>query len=189
VPRPPRFNVADGIYHVTARGNRLQAICLEDADYRLFLRLVGRVAGRQAWHCLAFCLITNHYHLVLRTPNADLSVGMHRLNSEYAHWFNERHGLVGHVFQKRFHAVLVESDRHLLELSRYLALNPVRAGLCSDPRAWRWSSYGALLGGPSLLACLAVEEALGHFGRNSEEARRAFERFVDDGLPEAPLAA
>jgi putative transposase len=189
VPRPPRVNVANGIYHVTARGNRLQAIYLEEADYRLFLRLVEKVVGRQEWRCLAFCLMTNHYHLVLRTPNADLSVGMHRLNGEYARWFNDRHGLVGHVFQKRFHAVLVESDGHLLELFRYLSLNPVRAGLCTDPRAWRWSSYRALLGARSPLACLAVEEALGYFGREAEQARRAFERFVGDGLPGAPLAA
>lgn len=189
MPRPPRVNVANGVYHVTARGNRKQPICLEDDDYRLILRLLDNVAGRQRWHCLAYCLMTNHYHLVLRTPNADLSVGMHRLNSAYAHWFNERHGFAGHVFQKRFHAVLVESDSHLLELSCYLALNPVRAGLCSDPRAWRWSSYNAMLGAPKAVACLAVEEALSYFAREPEQARKAFERFVGDRVAHAPLGA
>jgi putative transposase len=181
--------IANGIYHVTARGNRLQPIYLDDDDQRLFLALVGKVARRHEWPCLAFCLMTNHYHLILRTPNADLSVGMHQLNGKYARWFNERHGLQGHVFEKRFGAVLVEGDGHLLEVFRYLFLNPVRAGLCSEPRAWQWSSYNAMLGGRGPLACLAVEEALGYFGRDVGRARRAFECFVADGLSDAPLAA
>ncbi len=179
----------NGVYHVTARGNRKQPIFLGDDDFGVFLALLDTVARRQGWRCEAFCLMTNHYHLVLRTPNADLSRGMHRLNSNYAHWFNDRHGVAGHVFEKRFHSVLVESDWHFLELCRYLALNPVRAGVCVDPGAWPWSSYNAMLGAPPPAACLAVEEVLGYFGREPGRARSVFQRFVADGLGQAPRVA
>ncbi|MGH3112167.1 MAG: transposase [Gaiellaceae bacterium] len=183
MPRPPRINVANGVYHVTARGNRKQPIYYEDGDFGLFLRLLDNVAARQGWRCDAFCLMTNPYHLVLRTPNPDLSSGMHRLNSAYAHWFNDLHGFDGHVFEKRFRAVPVESDWHMLELSRYVPLNPVRAGLCGDPAAWRWSSYNAMLGAGRPVRCLAVEDVLCYFGREPERAREAFRRFVGEGQP------
>ena len=189
MPRPPRISIANGIYHVTARGNRLQPIYLDDEDDRLFLGLLDKVAARHEWHCLSFCLMTNHYHLALRTPNANLSIGMQWLNGEYARWFNERRGFKGHVFEKRFGGVLVETDAHLLEVFRYLALNPVRAGLCAEPHEWRWSSYKAMLGARRELACLAVDEALGYFGPEAERARTAFERLVEDGLHLATLAA
>lgn len=125
--------------------------------------------------------MSNHYHFVVATPDADLSAGMQTLNGEYAHYFNLVHRAVGHLFQGRFLAVLVESDPHLAELSRYLALNPVRAGLAATARGWRWSSYPAIAEGRSSPAFVDVQRILGLFGRDPERARRSFVRFVEDG--------
>lgn len=180
VPRPLRPNAPGCIYHVTARGNRRQPIFLEDGDRHRFLGLLEEVARRYGWSCHAYCLMPNHYHLVLETVNADLSVGMHRLNSTYAHWFNARHALDGHVFQARFHSVLVESEWHLLELSRYVVLNPVRAGLCASPASWPWSSYQSILGQAQPAPFLAVQRVLGYFGSDPQSAQGGFRRFVRD---------
>jgi putative transposase len=139
--RPLRTQVAGGTYHVTARGNRRQPIFHDESDRQLFLALFKRVAERRAWHTLAYCLMTNHFHLVIETPVANLSLGMHRLNFTYAQYFNARHSVDGHLFDGRFHSVLVESESQLLELLRYVAFNPVRAGLCARPSEWRWSSF------------------------------------------------
>ena len=126
MPRPPRSFLPGGLYHVFARGNRKQSIFLADGDRSLFLDLLRKVKSRHAWEIHGYCLMNTHYHLLVETPAADLSVGMQRLNGEYAQWFNRGYGFVGHLFQGRFQAVLVESDGHLLELSRYLALKAFR---------------------------------------------------------------
>jgi REP element-mobilizing transposase RayT len=181
VPRRPRSIVPNGIYHVTSRGNRQQPIFLEGRDYRFFLGLLGIVCSRRGWGCRGYCLMSNHYHVVVETPDADLSAGMQALNGEYAHYFNVVHGTVGHLFQARFHAVLVESDPHLAELSRYLALNPVRAGLARAARDWRWSTYPAIAEDRSSPAFVDVRAILGLFGRDRERARASFVRFVEDG--------
>ena len=184
IPRLPRLQAVDAIYHVTARGNRRQQIFFDDADHERFLSVTADVMGSRRWACHSCCLMPNHYHFVLTTPEGDISEGMQRLNGEYAQWFNRRHGLDGHLFQGRFHSVVVESTWHLLELSRYLVLNPVRAGRCRHPAEWRWSSYlaaTALERGPSFLA---VDWLLEQFGSDASRAREAFRAFVDD----APLA-
>lgn len=178
--RPPRLQIAGGIYHLTARGNRRQPIFLDDDDRRKFLEIVGIVVEKRGWHCHAYCLMPNHYHLLVKTPTPDLSAGMQHLNSRYAEWFNWRHELGGHLFQGRFHSVLVESDWHLLELARYLVLNPVRAQLCTEPAEWPWSSYGSALGIVEQPAFLALEWLLGRFGSEPQPARAAFARFVAD---------
>jgi putative transposase len=116
--RSRRRLIAGGIYHVTCRGNRKEPIFLSDGDRILFLALVKKVTARRRWLIHSYCLMQNHYHLLLETPEADLSAGMQTINGEYAQWFNRDYGFVGHVFQGRFHAVLVESDWHLLELTR-----------------------------------------------------------------------
>jgi putative transposase len=125
----------------------------------------------------------NHYHLVLETPNADLPEGMQLLNGEYAQCFNRFHGYDGHVFRGRYYAVLIESDWHLAELSRYLALNPVRAGLTRSARQWQWSSYQAIAEGTAAPPFLTVEPVLAFFGHNLEGARTAFVDFVEGTLP------
>jgi REP element-mobilizing transposase RayT len=186
--RPCRLNVAGAMYHVTARGNRRQPIFVSDADYGRFLAILGDVSARLTWKVCAYCLMPNHYHVVVETAGADLSVGMHRLNSTYAHWFNQRHDIDGHLFQSRFYSGLVTSDWHVLELSRYVALNPVRARLCASPDDWHWSSYRAVIGVDAVPPFVAPELLLGFFGENPAEAMRAFRSFVHDAAAR-PLAA
>jgi putative transposase len=128
----------------------------------------------------------NHYHAVIETPEENLSAGMQYVNSRYAEWFNRRFGVDGHLFQGRFYSVLVEGDAHLLELSRYLPLNPVRAGLCSRPIEWRWSSYRAVAGFASPPTFLDVERVLGLFARTPVRARGMFQKFVHDPLRPRP---
>jgi len=142
--------IPGGIYHVTSRGNRKEPIFLSDGDRILFLLLVKKVMARRRWLMHGYRLMENHYHLLLETLEPDLSRGMQTINGEYAQWFNRGHGFVGHVFQGRFHAAAVESDWHLLQLTRYLALNPVRAGLCESPMQWLWSSFADTMRGAAL---------------------------------------
>ncbi len=188
MPRAPRVQVPGGIHHVTARGVRRLPLYTCPDDYRLFLDVLGLVAGRFGWRILAYCLMPNHYHLVVETPEPNLSAGMHVLNSRYAHAFNDRYGHTGHVFEARFGAVLVERDGHLLELLRYVHRNPVRALLCREPGEWEWSSYRALAGRARGPAWLAVDEVLELFGTSRPRARRRLREFAADALtPPAQL--
>jgi len=139
--RAPRVQFAGGVYHVTARGNRRQAIYQDDDDRRRFLRIHDRVVRRYGWRIHAYCLMTNHFHLLIETPEANLSRGMQRLNSEYATYYNTRFALVGHLFQQRFVSRIIESEMYFHEVLRYIAFNPVRAGLCEHPAEWPWSSF------------------------------------------------
>jgi putative transposase len=185
VARPPRFVLVGGTYHVTARGNRRQPIFVDAADNACFFAILANVVRRFAWHCHSYCLLPNHYHLLIETPHANLSAGMQRLNGVYAQAFNQRHGFVGHVFQGRFHSVLVESASHLVEIARYLALNPVRSGLCGHPSDWAWSSYRATAGLAAKPPLLTVGSLLEQFGTTPERAREAFVRFVATPPPRA----
>jgi REP element-mobilizing transposase RayT len=144
--RVPRCVLPDGIAHVYARGNRRQAIYVRAGDGFCFLGALDDVTQRFDVTCWAYCLMPNHYHLVLDGPQRQLSKAMHRLNGSYAHWFNRQYGHWGHVFGDRFSAKEVLDERYALEVIRYVLLNPVRAGLCSHPREWPWSSYGATAG-------------------------------------------
>ncbi len=181
MPRAPRIQVEGGLFHITARGNRGQPIYSVETDFRLFLDIATSVIRRLGWICGAYCLMPNHYHLVVETPNADLSRGMHRLNSTYAHLFNERYGLQGHLFQARFGSRLIESSSHAFEVARYVVLNPVRASLCAHPAEWRWSSYRAMIGSESPEPLLAANSLVRHFASTDELARRSFVAFVRDG--------
>ncbi len=150
--RPLRLELANGIYHVFARGNARQQIFLDDRDRRSFLGVARDSLRRFQWTCLTYCLMPNHYHLVLRTEKPNLSRGMRHVNGVYAQRFNRRHGRCGHLFQGRFGATLVESGEHILELIRYVVLNPVRAGLVGRADQWRWSGHAEVLGlAPELL--------------------------------------
>ena len=139
-----RRELPDGIYHVTARGVARGAIFRDDDDRRLFLRLLARTVERHSWSCHAFCLMGNHYHLVVETLRVRLSAGVQRLNGAYAQTFNTRYGRSGHLFGERFSAHVIESEEHCLEACRYVILNPVRAGLCAQASEWLWSAsrYG-----------------------------------------------
>jgi REP-associated tyrosine transposase len=144
---------------------------------------LGRVVKRFEWRCHTYCLMPNHYHLLVETPAPNLSAGMQRLNGEYAQWFNEVHGVSGHVFERRFFSRLVESTYDLLELARYIALNPVRGGLCPDASGWRWSSYAALAGERRRAPFLTCDWLLDKFGRERQRACEAFRTFIQEAPP------
>jgi putative transposase len=179
--RARRSFVAGGIYHVFSRGNRKEPVFLSDGDRSLFLDILRKVKSDRTWTLHGYCLMRNHYHLVVETPQPDLSAGMQRINGLYASWFNRSYGFVGHVFQGRFQAVAVESDWHLLELNRYLALNPVRAGLCHAPALWTWGGYAEVVG-TKPAALVTVSKVLRVFGADPDRAKALFRRFVEDGL-------
>jgi putative transposase len=166
---------------VTARGNRRQPVFLDDNDRYCFLGLLAGVVGDAAWECHAYCLMGNHFHLLLETPRENLSTGMQRLNGLHAQRFNRRHELDGHLFQGRFHSILVESDWHLLWLARYVVLNPVRALVCRRASDWRWSSFRATAGVDASPRWLAADSLLGHFGQRRERALSAYRTFIAEG--------
>jgi putative transposase len=139
MPRKPRVNVAGGIYHVYARGNNRQPIFFDDRDRRAYLGILQDAAAEFGWVRLGYCLMENHVHLLLETPEPNLSQGMHRVQSRYTQRFNWRYGRTGHVFQGRYGAVLVTSDEHLITVTSYVEENPVEAGLCDSPQNWRWT--------------------------------------------------
>jgi REP element-mobilizing transposase RayT len=131
------------VLHVFARGNNRQDIFFDDADRLRYLASLGNVVRYARWHCLAYCLMTNHVHLLLETPERNLGVGVQRLHGGYAQTFNRRHDRCGHLFENRYGLRPVRDEAHLWKTIAYIARNPVSAGLCDDPRRWRWSSHGA----------------------------------------------
>jgi putative transposase len=185
VPRSPRMEIPGGLWHPVTRGVRKEPIFLDDLDYARFLQILEDVIGRFGWVCHAYCLMPNHYHLLIETPNPTLSDGMERLNGLYAQHFNRRHGVEGHVFERRFRSIRVFGEGHLLELSRYIVLNPVRAGLCRTPAGWRWSSYCAAVGIVRRPRFLTVDWLVGQFGRDRRTAREFYGRFVHGALARA----
>jgi putative transposase len=180
VPRKPRQEVEGGVHHVYARGNGQQDIYLDDADRWRYLTILHDVVVRNRWRCLAYCLMPNHLHLLLETPEANLGSGMQRLHGRYGQKFNERHGRCGHVFQGRYGTVRIRSDEQLWTTARYIALNPVVAGLCERPEAWRWSSHAAVLGARAP-GWLDVSRLLWFFGAAGGQSRRRYVRFVEAG--------
>ena len=179
--RPLRIEFAGALYHVTARGNARQDIFLDDADRKDFLELLHRACDRYLWLCHAFCLMSNHYHALIETQAATLSKGMKYINGSYTQNFNRRHGRVGHVFQGRFKAILVEKESYLLEVARYIVLNPVRAEMVRSAKDWPWSSYRATAGLADPPAALTTDWILGNFGSRRGPAQEAYRQFVQEG--------
>jgi REP element-mobilizing transposase RayT len=180
--RPLRLDFPGAVHHVTARGNAQAAIFVDDVDRQTLLRTLQDVITQRHWLCHGYCLMDNHYHLLIETPDADLSVGMRQLNGVYTQRFNRRHHRVGHLYQGRFKAILVERDSHLLELCRYVVLNPVRARITKDPARYPWSSYPATMGLVSKPGWLSVDWILSQFGRDRAKARRQYADFVAAGV-------
>jgi REP element-mobilizing transposase RayT len=175
--RPLRIEFPGALYHVTSRGNERAPIFFTDHDRRDFLSILGDVVEQYHWQCHAYCLMPNHYHLLLQTPEPNLSRGMHQLNGTYTQRLNRRHDRVGHLFQGRFKAILVDREGHLLELARYVVLNPVRAAMVHDPEEYRWSSLGATLGRARAERWLTVGPLVRHFG-----SRERYREFVLEGI-------
>jgi REP element-mobilizing transposase RayT len=189
--RPLRLEIEDGLYHVTSRGLERRRIVRDDRDRTRWVELLDTVAVRRRWRVLAWVLMENHFHVFVRTPDADLSAGMHDLNSGYVTGFNLRHRRVGPLFQGRFKAILVESGKHSWALTRYIHLNPVRAGLVARPESYAWSSCRHYFESRGAPAWLAWEEVLNQHGRTLRAARRAYRDFLDKGVaspPESPLS-
>lgn len=175
--RPLRLEFPGALYHLTSRGDRQEPIFLDDADRKLFLDLLGKEVQQQGWICYAYCLMDNHYHFLMETPEPNLIRGMRRLNGVYTQTFNRRHGRVGHVFQGRYKAVLVDKESYLLELCRYVVLNPLRAKLVKRPEDWPWSSYRFTAGERGRPEWLAADKVVGFFA-----GRAAYRRFVSEGM-------
>jgi putative transposase len=182
MPRPLRVEVRDGIYHVNAGAIHGQGLFLDDVDRSRWLRLLAAVVEAFLWECCAYCLLSTHYHVILRITEPTLARGMQYLNARHAESFNRRHERRGHVFGARYFSALIESEAHALEVCRYLPLNPVRAGLCTAPELWRWSSFAATVGLAPAPVFLRPEWVLGLFGTHPETARRRYRAFVEDGL-------
>lgn len=180
--RALRIEEPGAIYNVGSRGNNKETIFHDDVDRMEFLRLLARVAVRYFWEGWAYCLMGNHFHFVLQIPHGGLSKGMQELNTGYAVRTNKRHGRTGHLVRNRFYSKPVEDDSHLLELCRYVVLNPVRAGLCRSPADWPWSSYRACAGLGFPHPFLALERVLGLFDERPDAARAAYRAFVRAGL-------
>lgn len=180
--RPLRIEFPGALYHVTTRGNARQDIFVDDEDRQRFLGGLTRVVSR--FHLLvhAYCLMDNHFHLVVETPEANLSQAMRQLNGVYTQAFNRRHDRVGHVLQGRFKAILVERESYLLELCRYVVLNPVRARTTRKPDTYPWSSYRATVGLEAMPSWLTVDWLLTQFGQQRAAAQRKYRAFVAEGI-------
>lgn len=180
--RPLRVAFEHALYHVHTRGNERASIFRDHRDRQWLLSGLEQVVERYGWICHGYCLMGNHFHLMVETPNANLSLGMRQLNGVYAARFNRRHGRAGHLFEGRFKAWLVEKDAYALGVARYIVLNPVRAGLCSNPRGWRWSSYRATAGLEPAPPFLHIDWLLEQLSRDRAEAHRSYAAFVEEAL-------
>ena len=179
--RPLRIEFAGALYHVTSRGDKKAAIYLEDDDRAQFLDTLKEVCARFNWVLHAYCLMDNHYHLLVETPESNLSLGMRQLNGVYTQWFNRTHGQVGHVFQGRYKGIIVQKESYLLELARYIVLNPVRARMVRTARDWPWSSYRATIGEAGSQGGLNTDWLLAGFAKRKSIAIERFITFVADG--------
>lgn len=176
--RPLRIEFAGALYHVTSRGDGKEAIYLGDDDRSYWLEVLRQVSERYRWVMHAYCLMGNHFHLVFETPEANLSRGMRHLNGVYTQGFNYHHQRTGHVFQGRFHSVLVDGDEYLLQLGRYVVLNPVRARLVRSASDWPWSSYQATAGLARRPTWLCVDRLLSEFSPDRRMAQLLYQDFV-----------
>ena len=165
------------MHHAFAHSTASEDLYRDDRDRARYLQLLGYVVARVGWRCLAYCLMDNHVHLLVQTPHANLGPGFQLLHGLYAQSFNKRHRRSGHVFKARFGSVLVKSDAQLLQVARYIARNPVEAGLCDRPDAWGWCSHAATIraSGPPWLD---VAGLLGYFGADGGDPRRRYDAFV-----------
>lgn len=187
--RPLRLQFAGAFYHVTSRGDHRGHIYRDDTDRAFWMQVLAEVCARFQFVVHSFCQMGNHYHLLLETEHANLSEGMRQLNGIYSQYFNRRHDMVGHVFQGRYKAILVQKESYLLELARYIVLNPVRANIVALPEDWIWSSYTLMTGAAPPPSWLSAQWILEKFNASQPEAIEAFRAFVLAGIGKTtPLA-
>ena len=180
--RSLRIEYNGALYHITSRGNKKENIFLSDADRVLFLTILDEVCNRCRWICYSYCLMSNHYHLLIETPEGNISKGMRLLNGMYTQQFNRLNARIGHVFQGRFKGILIEKESYLLELSRYIVLNPVRAKMVATASDWIWSSYRATIGEAQRPNWLSINHLLALFSPDLLSAIVKFQEFVAFGL-------
>jgi len=185
--RPLRIEFSGALYHITARGNARQAIYEDDEDRHIFLEYLFKVTKRYHWLCHAYCLMDNHYHLLVETQSPTLSKGMKYLNGNYTQAYNRRHNRVGHLFQGRYKGILVDKDSYLLELSRYIVLNPVRACMVRSAKDWPWSSYRSMVGITARPDFLTTDCILGVFGNKRVIAQQLYRQFVGEGKGQSSI--
>lgn len=180
MPRPPR-DVGPGFFHVYTHAVwAADALYRDDDDRLTFLRELELAGSRTGWTCLGYCLMTTHYHLVLDVGTGVLPRGMQSLNFRYASWFNLRHAMKGHVHGRRYGARRLVDDDDLLGAYKYMALNPVEAGLCRTPQEWRWSSYSGTVGLTKGAPFVDASAILGCFDAPAELAQARLRRFVEE---------
>jgi putative transposase len=182
--RPLRIEYPGALYHITTRGNGRQRIFKDHQDRHYFLDLLYQVRKRFHFICHAYCLMDNHYHLIIETPEGNLSRGMRQLNGCYTQKFNVRHKKTGHVFEGRYKAIIVEKDNYLLELSRYVVLNPLRAHMVENLEDWKWSSYRSTSGIDPDPPCLTTDWLLGQFSGSKKRAQKLYALFVHGEIPQ-----
>jgi putative transposase len=180
--RPLRVEYPDAVYHVTSRGNARNDIFQSDQDRKEFLSIMEKVVRRYNWICHAYCLMDNHYHLLIETPDGNLSQGMRQLNGIYTQKYNWMNHTTGHVFQGRYKAILIEKESYLLELCRYIVLNPVRANMVVKPEEWKWSSYRYTAGVIKAPEYLTTDWIISLFSESRTEAQKLYRRFVKGGI-------
>ncbi|MFH1404570.1 MAG: transposase [Patescibacteria group bacterium] len=187
--RPLRIEYPGAVYHVTSRGNRKGSIFESSKDNELFLKYFSYVIKDHNWLCHAYCLMPNHYHLLIETPDGNLSAGMRDLNGNYSQGYNKNHKTVGHLFQGRYKAFLIEKEPYLLNVAQYIVLNPVRANLAKHPREWKWSSYKATAGDSKKESWLSINWILSYFSKKKDYAQKLYkDSIMSVVLDESPLS-
>ena len=183
--RALRTDFPGAVHHVTSRGNERRAIFVDDHDREMFLQFLGLAVKRFGWSLAAYVLMTNHFHLVVQTPEANLSRGMHWLNTAYVVWFNRRHERSGHLYCGRFKAFLIEKESYFTTVLRYVVLNPLRANMVARPEDYRWSSYRATAGLEEAPDWLDTPAALAPFAPDDHVARMFYREFVEQKITSA----
>ncbi len=181
--RPLRLEFPNALYHITSRGDRREDIYEDDEDRITFLSILGNVVADYNWLCHGYCLMSNHYHLIIETLDSNLSKGMRQLNGVFTQTTNRRHKRTGHLFQGRYKAILVDKESYLLELARYVVLNPVRAkGMVRIIDDWPWSSYLGMINKVNAEDWLTTDWVLSQFGANRVQAINRYQQFVLEGV-------
>jgi len=183
--RPLRLQYPGAVYHITSRCNGRQKIFKDQTDFFTFIDLLGKEILQQNWKCYAYCLMNNHYHLLIETPEGNLVNGMRRLNSVYTQKFNRRYKRIGHVLQGRYKSIIVEKENYLLELCRYIELNPLRARIVNEIEKWKWSSYRMRIGKANEPKWLDRDYILGQFGKSKRKSIERYKEFVMEGIGSA----